>query len=220
MSLIPPSPIGFIRSRRDNNPPPDELPQFNPPRNTQYEQHRSSQFQRTLQRYSALLPVVVSPLLGLDAERRVQQTELPEEGHLQLLQEPIRPGLSTSHDVQNTRNRTEPTTSMESPNDDDGEFCMTVPPSDHQRRVKKVLESLEPIVRPEGSDRCTILVCFGEDTPYTIFPVPVTTGANEMDCWTRIRQSWYQRRGFWRKYLPILRVVKVEKVKVRPWEST
>ncbi|KAI1776806.1 hypothetical protein F4818DRAFT_359959 [Hypoxylon cercidicola] len=82
------------------------------------------------------------------------------------------------------------------------------------RLKNEILEYLQPMLASDGRQACNILVCWGKDTRCDIFPVRVSPEADDTENWRAINEAWYQRRGSWRKYIPMFGVRAVEKVKI------
>ncbi|KAI0152072.1 hypothetical protein F4776DRAFT_659004 [Hypoxylon sp. NC0597] len=85
----------------------------------------------------------------------------------------------------------------------------------HDEQKKKMLTHLEPILPPDGSDSGTILVCWGKSNCCEVFPVQISLSVDGPAEWKAIQKAWYQRRGLWRKHMPMFGVRGVEIVKVR-----
>ncbi|OTA56490.1 hypothetical protein K449DRAFT_468383 [Hypoxylon sp. EC38] len=86
--------------------------------------------------------------------------------------------------------------------------------NNHDEQKKKLLTHLEPILPLDGSDSCTILVCWGKSNCCEIFPVQIALSADGPAEWRAIREAWYRRRGSWRKHIPMFGVRGVEMVKI------
>ncbi|OGM39139.1 hypothetical protein ABOM_012250 [Aspergillus bombycis] len=84
----------------------------------------------------------------------------------------------------------------------------------HETRKAKLEEILQPIINAEDPGSSSILLCWGTSSDSFIFPVKVINSDNENGIWQEINRSWYSHRGWWRKYVPLLRVKAVDIVEI------
>lgn len=60
-----------------------------------------------------------------------------------------------------------------------------------------------------------ILLCWRKSDACYISVVKVASSDNETEIWQKIQGHWYERRGFWRKHVPFLKVQRLEMVEVK-----
>lgn len=94
---------------------------------------------------------------------------------------------------------------------DDDSFPIRTFSPEHFRR-ERLLQLLEPII---NSTPPSLLLCAGNNSFCSIYPVRIGESSSAAETWQQIRTGWYDFKGHWRKYLPCYRVQKVEVVKVR-----
>lgn len=84
----------------------------------------------------------------------------------------------------------------------------------HNGRKESLAKMLLPLL---GDDAETfILLCWGREHECSITPVPISNPIDEAVIWRDIRQIWYSRRGWWRRYVPCFGVKRVDIVEVVP----
>ena len=84
----------------------------------------------------------------------------------------------------------------------------------HNSRKESLTKMLLPLLG-DGADTF-ILLCWGGEHECSITPVPITNSIDETVIWEDIRQVWYSRRGWWRRYVPCFGVKRVDIVEVVP----
>jgi hypothetical protein len=48
-----------------------------------------------------------------------------------------------------------------------------------------------------------LLLCWGYKDHCHIIPTNIRHEADEVDIWESIKATWYARRGYWRRYIPL-----------------
>lgn len=84
----------------------------------------------------------------------------------------------------------------------------------HKSRKDSLAKMLLPLLG-DGADTF-VLLCWGGEHECSITPVPITNSIDETVIWRDIRQDWYSRRGWWRRYVPCFGVKRVDIVEVVP----
>lgn len=84
----------------------------------------------------------------------------------------------------------------------------------HNGRKESLAKMLLPLLG-DGADTF-ILLCWGREYECSITPVPISNPIDETVIGRDIRQIWYSRRGWWRRYVPCFGVKRVDIVEVVP----
>lgn len=86
-----------------------------------------------------------------------------------------------------------------------------VPTENCQDEVKK---ALRPILRPDDTDSCYVLLCRGKPMDCLIQPVKIPNTADEEQTWKLINAAWYELRGKWTRHVPFFGVKAIDVVQV------
>ncbi|KAI0841141.1 hypothetical protein F5Y06DRAFT_213949 [Hypoxylon sp. FL0890] len=217
-----------IRPRRfngTNDSDPEILPRYNLPGPDSYRRHGAARFIPQPQLQSvifwdhSLLTSLLKVLLIQQASKTVQSLNNHEP---RLLEAPNHSSSAPPpRETQGMENSTQPivnsTNGSETgslPGTPTGMKFVDRYKESFNRRKKELLTHLERILPPDGSDSSTILVCWGENNCCEIFPVQIALSADRPGTWKAIREAWYQRRGSWRKHIPMFGVRGVDMVKI------
>lgn len=88
----------------------------------------------------------------------------------------------------------------------------------HERREKELMKILDAFFGLDDT-HSSILVCWGKEESCRFIPVKIPNSADDVTVWQEIHRRWYAHRGWWRKYLPLFGIKKVEIVEVRRIQS-